>query len=197
MMVSLCQPMSVNLVCPRLTHQTMRKSQPVSSGVLLTVWYLSGHSGQVAVTLVVLVSHKIQKEKSHWNYSYILRHFYVHKMLCDFTPGFETSIIRKVCYRFLRKPLNRKEILCFKKLVSKNWQKCPFHCTMFDFTRLKHLLVGYQSRVRSVVVHPDNRGRLCPKPTYQERPCSYTECFRWELGDWNPCRIDVCYDIYI
>ncbi|PIK56389.1 putative thrombospondin type-1 domain-containing protein 7B isofor m X1 [Apostichopus japonicus] len=64
-----------------------------------------------------------------------------------------------------------------KMSVWSEWSTCPQTCGT-------HRL---QTRSRTIIQNPNDRGRPCPSSLVQSRPCEAVPCYTFRHSDWGPC----------
>nr|CAD7426297.1 unnamed protein product [Timema monikensis] len=48
-------------------------------------------------------------------------------------------------------------------------------------------------RYRYIVTNPSEKGRPCPLPLIQHKPCPAVPCYTWDRGDWDTCTLHATW----
>ncbi|CAG2060238.1 unnamed protein product, partial [Timema podura] len=72
---------------------------------------------------------------------------------------------------------------------------CPVDCEVTRWTlwNTSECLCGNTAstmmRYRYIVTNPSEKGRPCPLPLIQHKPCPAVPCYTWDRGDWDTCSL--------
>ncbi|XP_063229191.1 thrombospondin type-1 domain-containing protein 7A-like [Bacillus rossius redtenbacheri] len=78
---------------------------------------------------------------------------------------------------------------------------CPVDCEVSQWTAWNSSECqcgstgSVMTRVRHVVTNPSEKGRPCPRPLAQRKPCAATPCYSWARGAWAACDLQVSAEV--
>nr|CAD7411229.1 unnamed protein product [Timema poppensis] len=76
---------------------------------------------------------------------------------------------------------------------------CPVDCEVTRWTlwNTSECLCGNTAstmmRYRYIVTNPSEKGRPCPLPLIQHKPCPAVPCYTWDRGDWDTCSLHATW----
>nr|CAD7572385.1 unnamed protein product [Timema californicum] len=79
---------------------------------------------------------------------------------------------------------------------------CPVDCEVTRWTlwNTSECLCGNTAstmmRYRYIVTNPSEKGRPCPLPLIQHKPCPAIPCYTWDRGDWDTCSLHFIIEYF-
>lgn len=96
------------------------------------------------------------------------------------------QLYNKICQ--IWKNLLYSNTMLFSK-IEPSWGKNQSN--RFLFVILLIFVTGKMIRRRTINQPFQGDGRPCPSQMEQFKPCPVKPCYRWQYGQWSPCKVEV------